>query len=85
MIFLATKYKSGCVNSPSIGSCATYFSDFPPGVPINIFNWYDISEILKLECFDYVDDLGSLHKNKDLERGNILPKYGCGIYTFIKL
>jgi hypothetical protein len=53
--------------------------------PKDIFNWYDISEILKLERFDYVDDLGILHKHKDLETNEIITNHGCGIYTFSKL
>ena len=50
--------------------------------PLDIFSW-GIAE-LNLISFDYVDDLGNLHKNHDLAREVPRLTYGCGIYTFLK-
>ena len=52
--------------------------------PFDIFKWLDCDR-LKLERFDYVDDVGQLHQNVDINEGNIDVKYGCGIYSFRKL
>jgi hypothetical protein len=53
--------------------------------PKDIFTWMKEPDRLKLERFDYVDDAGDLHKNVDLNQGQIDIKYGCGIYTLRKL
>ncbi len=53
--------------------------------PKDIFTWMKEPDRLKLERFDYVDDAGDLHKNVDLNQGQIDIEYGCGIYTLRKL
>jgi Caenorhabditis protein of unknown function, DUF268 len=53
--------------------------------PVEIFNWFEYENQFKLVRFDYVDDLGDLHLNVELETFNSKLKYGCGIYTLIKL
>jgi hypothetical protein len=52
--------------------------------PKSILEW-EGHEKLKLIRFDYVDDLGYLHKEHDLM--SLVPdvKYGCGIYTFQRI
>lgn len=52
--------------------------------PMDIFLWPGSSE-LELLSFDYVDDLGALHRNHDLQGGIPLLTYGCGIYSFSKI
>jgi len=52
--------------------------------PMDIFLWPGSSE-LKLLSFDYVDDLGALHRNHDLQGRIPLVTYGCGIYSFSKI
>ena len=51
--------------------------------PKDIFTW--APNQLTLERFDYVDDLGDLHKNIDLLKFDPVVTYGCGIYTFKKI
>jgi hypothetical protein len=51
--------------------------------PMEIFNWCENRNILKLKCFDYVDDSGNLHTNVDVSEPDVV--YGCGIYTFKKI
>lgn len=51
--------------------------------PTDIFLW--APGRINLINFDYVDDLGELHRNKALEINDISVNYGCGIYTFQKL
>lgn len=50
--------------------------------PMSILSYKNISEKIKLERFDYVDDNGELHINSKLENIPKNLKYGCGIYTF---
>jgi hypothetical protein len=45
-------------------------------------NWDQAS--LRLIRFDYVDDQGDLHLDCDINKTPDL-KYGCGIYTFLKI
>ena len=51
----------------------------------DIFNWSEGLNDIILERFDFVDDKGKLHLNKDLDAGFNGINYGCGIYTFQKL
>ena len=53
--------------------------------PKSIFKNKNIKLQMELVRFDYVDDLGDLHLDTDIE--SILGKlnYGCGIYTLKKL
>ena len=44
-----------------------------------------IKEIMKLIRFDYVDDVGNLHTDIEIQDVNTDIKYGCGIYTFKKI
>ena len=44
-----------------------------------------LADHLRLERFDYVDDSGDLHQNVDLMQAPLDVRYGCGIYTFVKL
>lgn len=53
--------------------------------PRSIFSYSSIKENMELERFDYVDDLGNLHKNIDLSEIKHDTKYGCGIYTFLRI
>ena len=51
----------------------------------DIFNWSKGLNDIILERFDFVDDKGKLHLNKNLDTDFEGIKYGCGIYTFQKL
>jgi hypothetical protein len=53
--------------------------------PKDIFNWIEGSTKIELARFDFVDDVGQLHRDVDLNNSNIKVKCGCGIYTFKKL
>ena len=53
--------------------------------PRDIFNWNEAVKELELLRFDYVDDVGDLHKDVDLKSFEYDQNYGCGIYTFKKL
>jgi hypothetical protein len=53
--------------------------------PHDIFSWPNDSRSVALERFDFVDDLGKLHKNICLNTQNINVSFGCGIYTFKKI
>lgn len=53
--------------------------------PMTILDWAEEGKALRLERFDYVDDLGSLHQDVDLRSAVPDVSYGCGIYTFQKL
>lgn len=44
-----------------------------------------VKKKLRLIRFDYVDDFGDLHLNVDINKKLKTLKYGCGIYTFVKL
>ena len=50
--------------------------------PKDIFSW--APNKLNLLRFDYVDDIGDLHKNFDVLNNDLDVTYGCGIYTFRK-
>ncbi len=50
--------------------------------PRDIFSWAPGK--LNLLRFDYVDDIGDLHKNFDVMQTDLAITYGCGIYTFRK-
>ena len=53
--------------------------------PRIIFDWILESPDTKLERFDYVDDLGNLIVDQDVDLVSELNlKYGCGIYTLVK-
>lgn len=49
--------------------------------PQDIFTWADDLTPDMLERFDYVDDLGDLHRQVDLFAAEIDVSHGCGIYT----
>ena len=51
--------------------------------PNDIFEW-DGCKKLKLSRFDYIDDSGELNKNSNTNHVKD-TKYGCGIYTFVKI
>jgi hypothetical protein len=53
--------------------------------PQSIFAFKNVNKDLKLLRFDYVDDKGNLHLNKNVNDAEGKNKYGCGIYTFLKL
>lgn len=53
--------------------------------PKDIFTWIDDKYTITLERFDYVDDVGSLHQNVNMETARLDLVYGCGIYTFRKV
>lgn len=50
--------------------------------PRSVLSWVDRAMKINLVRFDYIDDLGDLHREADLD--GPLPSfvYGCGIYTF---
>lgn len=52
--------------------------------PKDIFSWTDDVEKLKLQRFDYVDDIGLLHAHASIDFSPKGITYGCGIYTFQK-
>ena len=53
--------------------------------PKDIFTWANYKKSIKLQNFDYVDDLGNLHRNINIDSKNIDVVHGCGIYTFKKI
>lgn len=53
--------------------------------PLSIFDWIRPSDRLSLIRFDFVDDLGALHSNFDLNAGCPNVSYGCGIYSFRRI
>ena len=53
--------------------------------PLDILSWSTPDCKLQLERFDYVDDQGDLYQNLDPNHPDILPEYGCGIYSLRKL
>ena len=53
--------------------------------PKSIFKNHSIKSNMELVRFDYVDDMGDLHSNVDLESIPEGLNYGCGIYTLKKL
>ena len=60
----------------------TYFNAHKIFKPLDIVEW---DNSIKLHKFDYVDDEGIFHKDKNIADINLkLLNYGCGIYTFIK-
>lgn len=61
-----------------------YFNAHRAFHPKDIFNWPEAQRSIELKRFDYVDDLGNLHQNINLEKENIEVFFGCGIYTFKK-
>lgn len=62
-----------------------YFNAHRVFHPLSILKIDAVKEKLTLERFDYIDDNGNLHLNKDILEIKTLPKYGCGIYTFKKI
>ncbi|MCY4100214.1 MAG: DUF268 domain-containing protein [Rhodobacteraceae bacterium] len=53
--------------------------------PRTIFNIPDIQRKMELIRFDFVDDNGNLHQDKDIDDAVGKFRYGCGIYTFRKI
>ena len=51
----------------------------------DIFDWSESLNNIVLDRFDFVDDKGKLHLNKNLDTDFKDTYYGCGIYTFQKL
>ena len=51
----------------------------------DIFRWDEGNSNLILERFDYVDDVGDLHLDIDLNMEPLDVVHGCGIYTFRKM
>ncbi len=61
------------------------------GVHFNAHRVFEATEVLEwsagslvLDAFDYVDDSGDLHRNASPSHLPIM-RYGCGIYSFVKL
>jgi hypothetical protein len=52
--------------------------------PKDIFEWNGCDN-LNLIGFDYVDDIGDLHRNANVNEIKSDLSYGCGIYTFSKI
>lgn len=53
--------------------------------PKSIFKNNCIKSQMELVRFDYVDDIGDLHINSDIDKTLGKLNYGCGIYTLKKL
>jgi hypothetical protein len=51
---------------------------------MDVLGWANDADSIQLERFDFVDDVGNLHQNVEVEKGVDLT-YGCGIYTFTKI
>ncbi len=45
----------------------------------------DLAKSMRLERFDFVDDLGKLHRDVSVSEAVGNTKHGCGIYTFRKV
>jgi SAM-dependent methyltransferase len=52
--------------------------------PRDIFGWTVDRDCLRLERFDFVDDLGRLHQDVNVRAVDLDVSYGCGIYVFEK-
>jgi hypothetical protein len=53
--------------------------------PKSVLSWQGTQDI-QLQAFAFVDDLGNFHAPSSIEEAEIMDlKYGCGIYTFLKL
>ena len=65
---------------------ATHFNAHRVFAPRDIFDWHlEDGMELELERFDYVDDLGQLNMDINLESNIVEVEYGCGIYTFKRI
>ena len=64
---------------------AVYFNGHRIFEVRTIFNHPKIQKFMELERFDYVDDNGDLHTNSSIHDVDPKIKFGCGIYTFIKI
>ena len=53
--------------------------------PASILRFSEIRGKANLIQFDFVDDNGDLHRNKNPESLEDTPKFGCGIYTFERI
>ena len=53
--------------------------------PKTILDHPSINKFMKLVRFDYVDDEGDLHLNKNVNNIKSQLQFGCGIYTFERI
>ena len=70
------------VSFPISNTSKVFFNRERVIAPMELLSWSEYS--FQVERFDYVDDMGNLHLNQELNE--FLPKldYGCGIYTLRK-
>lgn len=73
------------ISFPISTSNKVYFNAHRVFEPSDIFNWIDSRSALILERFDYVDDIGTLHQNVQINDVVLDINYGCGIYTFRRI
>ena len=71
------------VSFPIGSKDAVYFNAHRVFHPKSILGWEPVK--LKLLRFDFVDDLGDLHKDHNLLITIPKVEYGCGIYTFERI
>jgi cyclopropane fatty-acyl-phospholipid synthase-like methyltransferase len=73
------------ISFPISNQNRVYFNAHRAFHPLDIFNWPNNRNQIKLIQFDYVDDNGDLHRDVDLINATLNVSFGCGIYTFKKL
>lgn len=73
------------ISFPIARSGGVYFNAHRVFNAKEILSWSNSENIVRLQRFDYVDDLGRLHRDVDISLNNINVEYGCGIYTFKKI
>ncbi len=73
------------ISFPIAKSDEIYFNAHRVFHPKSILKNQIIKSKMQLVSFDYVDEMGDLHLNSNLDRVSRSIVFGCGIYTFKKL
>ena len=73
------------ISFPIGRSDAVHFNAHRIFHPKTILNFKSIRDHMELVRFDYVDDMGNLHLNKNVDDAVGKFDYACGIYTFKKV
>ena len=73
------------ISFPIAKSDAIYFNSERVFHPKSILKNHNIKSKMRLIRFDYVDEMGDLHLNTNLDSISKSLTFGCGIYTFKKI